>query len=285
MIMKNSKLSSLFIQAGVLIFSFAVLYRHTISALIRDWSIDDNYSHGFLIPFITVYMIWQKKETLSGIIPEPSSRGLLLILPGIALHIAGNIGAELFTMRFSIIILLWGLLLYLFGKTVFRELFIPVSYLIFMIPIPAILWNKLAFPLQLFAATLTTELIYGIGIPVLREGNVLHLANTSLEVVDACSGLRSLTSLLALSAAFAYISSLKNISKWILFFSAIPIAVAVNIIRLTVTAMMAHWIGAETAQGFLHDMSGMVVFILAFVLLFAVSALLTKAEIYFSKSD
>ncbi|MEE4359212.1 MAG: exosortase A [Desulfococcaceae bacterium] len=283
--MKNTRFSSFFIQAGVLIFSFALLYRHTISALIRDWSADDNYSHGFLIPFITVCMIWQKKEKLSDTVPEPSNRGLLLILPGIALHIAGNIGAELFTMRFSIIILLWGLLLYLFGKSVFRELFIPVSYLIFMIPIPSILWNKLAFPLQLFAATLTAELIYGIGIPVLREGNVLHLASTSLEVVDACSGLRSLTSLLALSAAFAYISSLKNISKWILFFSAIPIAVAVNIIRLTVTAMMAHWIGAETAQGFLHDMSGMVVFIVAFVLLFAVSGLLTGAESYFSKSD
>ncbi|GBC59240.1 exosortase [Desulfonema ishimotonii] len=271
-------LHSVYLQVAVLTVTFLALFNQTLLGLVSDWSTDDNYSHGFLIPFIAAYMIWQKKERLSACIPKPSRRGILIMVLGIGLHVAGNIGAELFTMRFSMLIMLAGLILYLFGTQIFREIAVPLAYLVFMIPIPSIIWNKLAFPLQLFAAKLTAEVIWLTGIPILREGNILHLANTSLEVVDACSGLRSLTSLLALSGAFAYISPLKTVSKWLLFFSAIPIAVFVNILRLTATAFMAHWIGEKAAQGFLHDMSGMLVFVVAFVALFLLSSVLTTIE-------
>lgn len=271
-------ISSVYGQIVILGVSFLLFFHHTLTELINDWSINDNYSHGFLIPLITAYMIWQKKDRLAEMTPKPNPLGLVVIAGGVMLHILANVAAELFTMRFSIVVISAGIALYLFGSRIFREIAVPIGYLVFMIPLPAILWNKIAFPLQLLASKLTADVVYFIGIPIFREGNILHLANTSLEVVDACSGLRSLTSLLALSAAFAYITPMRNLSRWLLFLSAVPIAIFVNLVRLTATAIMAHYIGEKAAQGFLHDASGMVVFVLAFIILFFLSNGLIQIE-------
>ncbi len=255
-----------------------MLYSSTIAKLIGDWSKDPNYSHGFLIPFISGYIVWSRREELSSMPIKPSNCGLIVIGFGMLLHIVGNVGAELFTMRFSMIATLLGLSMYLLGTTISRKLLFPVLFMVFMIPVPSIVWNELAFPLQVFAARLSAAVVQSIGIPVLREGNVLHLASTSLEVVDACSGLRSLTSLLALSGAFAYMSPLRTGSKCLLFLSAIPVAVAVNIVRLSVTAVMAHHIGKSATEGLVHDLSGLSVFVLAFPMLYCVYKLLLRIE-------
>lgn len=260
----------------VIMAGFGLLYHHTLAKLMSDWSTDPNFSHGFLIPLISLYMVWYIQADIRSTRVAPSNWGLAVFVLGMLVHIAGNVGAELFLMRFSMIITLSGILIYGLGIPMFRTLLVPVAYLIMMIPIPAIIWNQIAFPLQLLAARFSAEVIGLIGIPVFREGNILHLANTSLEVVDACSGLRSLTSLLALTGIFAFMAPFTIVKKWILFFSAIPIAVAVNVIRLSVTAAMAAWISPETAHGFLHDMSGLIIFGAALVLVYGVYLLELK---------
>jgi len=264
------------IQTIVIAAAFALLYWPILRDLIRDWSIDPNFSHGFLIPFVAGYMAWQRQNHLRQIPCKPSISGIFILLFGMMVYMAGTLGAELFLMRTSMIITLAGIIALSLGTAMLKALAVPLCYLIMMIPIPAIIWNKIAFPLQLFAARISSEAISTIGIPVFREGNILHLANTSLEVVDACSGIRSLTSLLALTGAFAFLSHLSRWKKWVLFLSAIPIAVAVNVVRLTITGMLAAWVGPEATHGVLHDMSGLIVFGTALTLVYLLFILLTK---------
>ena len=265
-------------QILILVSSFAILYSHTIVEMMKNWNRDDNFSHGFLIPVISAFMIWQKRGLLAQQNTNPSTWGIIIILAAMFMHIIGAISAEMFTMRTSLIVCITGSVIYLFGFRIFLIIGIPVIYLFFMIPIPKIIWNQISFPLQLMAAELASAMVQLLGIPILREGNILHLSNTTLEVMDACSGLRSLTSLLALSGAFAYIIKLRMFSRWLLFLSAIPIAILVNILRLTVTAVLATYVGAETAHGFLHDLSGILVFIVAFIILYAFQAFLRRIE-------
>ena len=258
--------------------AFFLFYQHTVSTLFYDWKTNPNFSHGFLIPFIAVYMGWCKKEELASIEAKPSRWGILILLAGMGLHVLGTLGAELFILRCSLILTLVGVIVFVYGFAMLKALWIPAAYLFLMIPLPSIIWNKIAFPLQLFAARMSAEVIQLIGIPVFRERNILHLSNTSLEVVDACSGLRSLTSLIALSGIFAFLAPLSAVKKSILFFSAVPVAVVVNVIRLSITAAMAYWISPETAHGFLHDISGLIVFGLALILIYLIFILELKLE-------
>lgn len=273
-LMKKQTLFQVFLIVTV----FVLVYQKAILKLISDWSTDPNFSHGFLIPFVALYMIWYKKNELAEIGSSPSLIGIAIIVCGMMIHIAGNLGSELFLMRFSMIITISGIIIYFYGIEIFKRILIPVAYLIMMIPIPTILWNQVAFPLQLFSAQLSAKAINLFNIPVFREGNILHLSNTTLEVVDACSGIRSLTSLLALTGAFSFLAPLTTFKKWVLFLSAVPIAVAVNVIRLTITGAMAAWIGPETAQGFLHDMSGLIIFGAALILVYLVFIIEMKIE-------
>jgi exosortase len=258
--------------------SFIALYYHVIYKMVHDWSIDDNYSHGFLIPVISGYLIWQNRKRLSELPLKPSNFGLVLLLFSILFFIAAHVGAELFTMRFSMILVILSAIVFLAGWTMAKELLLPVGYLIFMIPLPAIIWNKIAFPLKLFATKMAVTVIKALNIPVYSEGNIIHLANTTLEVVDACSGLRSLTSLLALGAAFALISDHSPLKKITLFLSAVPIAILVNIFRLSSTAVLAKFYGAKVAEGFLHDISGIIVFFLALILMYMIHSVMERVE-------
>ncbi len=264
-----------YVQLCLLSGLFFFLYYPVIVGMVKDWAIDANYSHGYLIPIISGYMVWIARNDLKQVETAPSNMGLAVLVFGLCQLLVARIGSEYFLQRTSMILVLFGLSLFLMGKKFTRKVSFPVAYLFFMIPFPAIIWDKIAFPMKLFASYLAVKVIGLLGIPIFREGNILHLANTTLEVADACSGLRSLTSLLALGAAMAFFTGHSRPRKWFLFLSAVPIAIVTNITRLALTAGLASKYGEKVAQGFLHEFSGWLIFLLGLAMLFGINALLS----------
>jgi exosortase len=244
--------------------------------MIIQWYNDPNYSHGFLIPLISGYLLWQRKDSLRSVVPIPSNIGLAVVIFGLGIYLIGNVAGELFTMKISMLVVLAGTILFARGMEFFKSISFPFLYLLFMIPLPYLLYDSVAFPLKLFVSKVSVEFLSFIGILVMREGNIIHLANTTLEVADACSGIRSIISLLALSTAIAYLTQKGWIKRVILIVLAVPIAVFVNSIRVIVTGILAERYGAEAAEGFFHEFAGLVIFGIAIVMLIASAILLKK---------
>lgn len=257
--------------------SFLVLYFPVLRGLIQDWRTNENFSHGFLIPLISAAMIYSRRSALRETRTRlPFNPGLLIVAAGLFQYFVGVVASEYFLQRSSMIVLSFGLTLFLFGRELTQVIAWPIAYLLLMIPLPAVVWNSFAFPMQLFSSMVAENIILFLGIPIFREGNILHLAETSLEVVDACSGLRSLTTMLAMSCGLAFFAGTSRLRRAMIVLAAIPIALMVNIVRLTGTAVLANRFGAVMAQGFLHDFSGWLVFVAGLVLLLAVTEILGK---------
>lgn len=255
---------------------FLVLYYPIISYLVYTWSIDDNYSHGYIVPFMSLYLVWERRSELLSLEVKPNVWGLLLLIFGLFVMMLGHVGAELFLGRFSMLIVIAGIVLFLLGKDYLIALAFPICFLVFMIPLPSVIFNSLAFPLQLLAAKVATNIIYACGIPVLRDGNVIHLANTSLEVAEACSGIRSLITIMTLATIYAYFMECKRWKQVVLFLSAIPIAIITNSARVTFTGFLSHYYGDEAAKGFYHTFEGWFMFVVAFALLLVFGFFLRK---------
>jgi len=254
--------------------AFGLLYRSVIDKLVYDWGHDDNYSHGFLIVPIALYLAWERRAQLLKATTRPSLFGLVIVLGSIATLIAGVLGAELFLTRVSIVGVTAGTILFVLGWQHLRILAFPCAFLLLMIPIPAIIFNQIAFPLQLLASRFGETALNLFSIPVLREGNVMILANTTLEVAEACSGIRSLVSLLTLGIIYGYFTDPRGWVRWSIALATVPIAIAANGLRVAGTGIAAHYYGPEAATGFFHTFSGWLVFIAAFAMLFVVMRLL-----------
>jgi exosortase len=246
------------------------LYWPVLRGLWTQWSLDGNASHGFLIPLISAYVVWDRRQALRTTAIAPTWWGAGAILAGLMMLLLGQVGAELFVQRLSFILVLVGLVYLLAGRAVVRLWAFPLAFLVFMVPLPAIVLNAVAFPLQGFAAQTAASCLVALNIPVLREGNVIALARTTLEVAEACSGIRSLMSLVALGTAYAYFTERVLWKRWIIIAAAIPVAIAANAFRVAGTGVLAHYFGEEAAQGFYHDFSGWLVFVVAFALLLLV---------------
>jgi exosortase len=295
-----------------LVFALVFLYASVLAKLSHDWWTDENYSHGLLIPFVIGFILWAERGTLRQARRKPSMLwgGAAILLALFALW-AGVAGAELFIQRTSLVLMLPGVVVYFWGGRLLRMVWVPLFLLLLAIPIPTIVLNKIAFPLQLFASRCAVWSMRLFDIPVLRQGNVIELlplnalTTKKLEVVEACSGIRSLMTLMTLAVVFAYftfppaasgeqprkfgsLSSLRNWGFWrssLLVLSAIPIASLTNALRVSGTGVLARYYGVKIADGFFHSFSGWVIYIVAFLLLFAFGWFLGRLHSLFSNTS
>lgn len=257
-----------------IILAFIVLFNIKVFiALVSEWHHDNNYSHGFFIIPISIYLFYKKRASL--VFPaKPEKWGLLLFLFGCVGLIFGIAASEFFTTRFSIVFMISSLSLYYLGRENFKKVWFCFFFLLFMIPIPATIYFSATLPMQLLASKVTVVMLKAIGVTVMRDGNIINLPNYILEVAEACSGLRSLVTLMALAALYAYFKMPGKILPVLLFLSAIPIAIVTNIFRIFSTAIFAYAISKELAEDFLHELSGFLVFISALVLMLILGSFL-----------
>jgi exosortase D (VPLPA-CTERM-specific) len=248
------------------------IYYLIVPDMVLDWYRDENYSHGFLVPLIAGYFLWQRWPGLKDQEIKPDRLGIVVVILGLLQLVLGWLATEYFTMRSSMLLLAVGCVLFWFGWEVLKKMSLPIGFCIFMVPIPYIIYDMVAFPLKLFVTKVSVALLGLAGVVVMREGNIIVFPATTLEVADACSGIRSLISLLALAVAFAFFVQTSNTRRWIIIASAVPIAIATNSLRVIGTGFLAQWWGAKAAEGFFHEFAGMMVFVLAMVLLVAVGA-------------
>jgi len=252
----------------------AVCYAPVLRGLVIQWWTDPDYSQGFLVPLFAAYVVWCKRSQWQRAEDNPNNFGLIVIIGGIFLLFLGTLGAELFTTRCSLLVVMAGLILFLRGSKKLLVMAFPLGFLLFMIPIPAIIYNQVTLPLQLLASRLASSWLEVIGIPVLRDGNILTMSNYSLEVVEACSGIRSLMALISLSVAYCYFAEERNWVRFLLALATVPIAIVTNAIRIVIAGMFAHRFGPTFAEGIFHQASGWLIFIAALLLLLGLHELI-----------
>src|SRR6202453_1954359 len=250
------------------------LYWPTLSHLIGQWWHDPNFSHGFFVPLFSGFVIWQERSKLARVKLYPSWSGLLLLGLGLCILVVGQMGAEIFLSRFSLLIVLAGLVVLFLGWNFFRAVLFPWAFLLLMIPIPAIVFNQITFPLQLLASKVASTVLPWLGVPVLREGNVIVLPAMALEVADACSGIRSLMSLATLAVIYGYLVEQSIALRVVLALASLPIAVVTNSLRVVGTGLLVQYWDPDKAQGFFHECQGWLMFVASLGMLYFVHRVL-----------
>lgn len=251
-----------------------VCYGPLLWGLVRQWATDEDMSHGFFVPLVAGFIAWRRRSDL--VTPaKPNYWGLFLVAWGAAQMLIGTLAAQLFLARTAFLISLAGTVLFAGGTRAVRVLAFPLLLLMFLFPIPAIIYARVTLPLQLFASSVAETILSVCGVPVMRDGNVLELASQRLSVVEACSGMRSLLSLGFLAMVYAYFFDKTLWVRWLLLAATIPIAIAANALRVTLTGFICEY-RADLAQGFLHVFEGWVLFVAAFLLLIAFHRLIRR---------
>ena len=272
----NNKYHIIF--SPLILILFAACYHTTLSWMYgRFMSSDSYYSHGFIIPLVVAFLIWQKRIELKNEPATISYWGLLIILFAVFLHLAGTIIYVFSVSGLSIFFLIAGTTLFIFGKKITRIIIFPIIFFIFMFPMPSAMINLISLPMKMIVAKVSASFVRMIGISVLQEGFHISIPAGSLLVGNPCSGLRSLIAFLALSAVLAYMINVSLIRKWLLVLFVIPIALLSNMIRVVILILISHFWGLAAAapESFWHNASGVFVFIIGLAALFYTGKLMT----------
>jgi len=248
--------------AGLMLVSFYPM----LERLVSQWMNDDDMGHGFFVPAVSAYIAWERREEIFAVDKSRGYLGLALMIYAAVQYVLGSIAAELFLSRTAIVFSIAGAVLFAGGQKLFQLCAFPIFLLFFMVPIPAVIYNQITFPLQLFASSVAETALLVLGIPVLRDGNILELAEHKLSVVEACSGIRSLLSLTFLSLVYGFFLEEKSWLRAALLFATVPIAIAANAFRVSMTGVLYEY-KSEWAEGFFHTAEGWVIFMFALSLL------------------
>jgi exosortase len=259
----------LYVQAIILFAVLALLYARVVPPLVQQWFNDPNYSHGVLVPFCALLLLSSTRKKWVAEPRVPSLTGLVLVVAAMGLLAVGSLGAELFLTRVSLCVLIGGLIVYFAGWRMLRLVLAPWLFLFLMIPLPVIIFNQIAFPLQILASRLAAALIELLRVPVLPDGNIIMLPTMSLNIVEACSGLRSLMSLITVAVFYSLLFERRVWLRWVLVVAAVPIAVCANALRITISALLAEYVSPRLAEGFFHAFSGFLLFVLSLGILAA----------------
>jgi len=253
--------------------ALAWTYGPVLAGLTTQWRADENYSHGFVVAPVALLIAWQRRHRLRAAASQPTPVGAALIILSLLVYLAGRFGAELFLTRVSLIGVLAGAIAFMWGRGHLRILAFPLVFLLFMIPLPAIVFNRLTLPLQLVASSAGESLIRAFGVPVLRDGNVLQLPTRALEVVEACSGIRSIVALTMMAVMIGYFTGRPRLDRVLIALAALPIAIVTNAVRVAGTGLASEWVSPAAAEGFLHTFSGVALFVVALAALSGVQRL------------
>jgi exosortase len=263
------------IKLWTLVILTATAYIPTFIWMYDRWVAHDTYyNHGFLVPLISLFLVWLKRDSLSKIEIKPAKLGWLFFLSGIIAHLLSALVRVYFTSGFSLVVMLVGLVLLFFGKKILRQVLFPIFFLVFMVPAPLVAISNMSFRLKIFASQVSTKIINMLGVPAIREGSIIRTMHSQMIVEDPCSGIRSLIALIALGSLMAYFSNISKAKKTILFLSSMPIAIATNIIRIVALSLASEMYGTKFAMGWFHDTMGILVFVFAFFGLSLVAKLL-----------
>lgn len=259
----------------LLVATFIMAFLPAWEELVRAWSSHEEYSHGFLIVPVALYLAWRKKTTLASMKAHPSNWGLVLITFSLLCYLFAHFAEILTLSSLTIVSATTGVVLFFYGFSILRELVFPIFLLLFMIPIPSQIYSSLTIPLQLLVSKASVAIAGLLGVPIYREGNIICLPGRTFQVVQACSGLRSMISLLTLGAVFGYLALRSNFLRAVLFFSGMPIAIAVNIFRVLLMVLAFHYFAFDLSSGSVHGVFGVAIFVLALGFLFAVKKVLS----------